>query len=151
MGRVEEGNTYVGSSCEGGGGKLILVKSLGIGSSQAAVLEDAQTQDFSNVFKNFWELKFLAEEILAKRFLEIPDVAFCAALLVCLSKALAFLNISSGSKTGVAGGPFGFALVLGLLEATLYQWILQLDDYNRNNVQALSIIKAWIYGVSQGS
>ena len=59
------------------------------------------------------------EEIIVERFIEIPDVAFCAVLLVCLSKALAFLEISSGSETGVAGGPFGFALVLGLLEATL--------------------------------
>ena len=59
------------------------------------------------------------EEIIVEIFLEIPDVAFCAALLVCLSKALAFLKISSRSETGVVGGPFGFALVLGLLEATL--------------------------------
>ena len=72
--------------------------------------------------KKLWELKVLAEEISAKRFLEIPDVAFCVALLVSLSKALDFLKISSGFETGVAGGPFGFALVLGLLKATLYQW-----------------------------
>ena len=98
------------------------MESPGIGSSQEAVLEDAQALDFSDVSKNFWELKVLAKEISAKIFLEIPDVAFCAALLVCLSKSLAFLNISSGSETGVVGGPFGFSLVLGLLEATLYQW-----------------------------
>ena len=96
-------------------------------------------------------MRILAEEIIAEIFLEIPDVAFSVALLVYLSKAIAFLKISSGSETGVAGGPFGFALVLGLLEATLYQWSHQIDDYNHNSVQALSIIKAWIYVVSQGS
>ena len=78
-------------------------------------------------------------------------LAFCATLLVCLSKALYFLKISSGSETGIAGGPFGFDLVLGLLKATLYQWSHQIDDYNHNSVEALSIIKAWIYVVSQGS
>ena len=109
-----------------------------------------QALDFSDVSKKFWELKVSVEEITAEIFLEIPDVAFCAALLVCLSKALAFLKISSRSEMGVAGGPFGFALVLGLLEATLYQWSLQIDDCNCNDVQALSIIKAWIYVVSQG-
>ena len=118
------------------------MKSPGIGSSQVAMLEDAQALYFFDVSKNFWELRFLAKEITAEIFLEIPDVSFCVALLVCLSKALAFLKISFGSKTGVAGGPFGFALVLGLLEATLYQWSFQVDDYNHNNVQALSIIKA---------
>ena len=122
----------------------------GIGSSQAVVLEDAQALDFSDI-KIFWELRVLAEEISAKIFLEILGVAFCAALLVSLSKALAFLKISSRFETGVASGPFGFALVLGLLEATLYQWSLQIDDYNCNNVQAYSIIKAWIYVISQGS
>ena len=120
-------------------------------SSQAIVLEDAQTLYFSDVSKNFQELKVSVEEISAKIFLEIPDVAFCATLLVCLSKALDFLKISFGSETGVAGGPFGFALVLGLLEATLYQWSHHIDGYNCNNVQALSIIKAWIYVISQGS
>ena len=50
------------------------------------------------------------------------DVVVCVALLVYLSKALAFLKISSGSETSVTGGPFEFALVLGLVEATLYQW-----------------------------
>ena len=110
------------------------------------MLEDAQALDFSDVSKNFWEL--IAS---AKIFFEIPDVVFCAALLVCHSKALDFLKIYSGSQTDVAGGPFGFALVLGLLEATLYQWSRQIDDYNHNNVQALSINKAWIYVVSQGS
>ena len=122
-----------------------------IGSSQAAVLEDAQALDFYDVSKHFWELKFSAEEISAKIFLEIPHVAFCAALLVCLSKALAFLKISSESETSVTSGPFGFAQVLGLLEATLNQWSHQIDDYNHNNFQDLSIIKAWIYVVSQGS
>ena len=92
-----------------------------------------------------------AEEIIAEIFLEITDVASYAALLVCLSKALALLKISSGSETGVAGGPVGFALVLGLLEATLFQWSRQIDDYNQNSVQTLSIIKAWIYFLSQGS
>ena len=42
MERVEEGSTNVGSSREGGG-KLIPVEAPGIGSSQAVVLEDAQT------------------------------------------------------------------------------------------------------------
>ena len=60
-------------------------------------------------------------------------------------------KIYSGSKTGVVGGPLGFSPVLGLLEATLYQWSCQIDDYNHNSLQALSIIKAWIYVVSQGS
>ena len=91
------------------------MESPGIGSSQATVLEDAQALDFSDVSKNFWELKFSAEEITAERFFEILDLAFCAALLVCLSKSLAFLKISSRSETGVVGGPFGFALVLGIL------------------------------------
>ena len=118
---------------------------------QAAVLEDAQALDFSDVSKNFWELRVLAEEITAERFFEIPNVAFCAALLVCLSKALAFLKIYSGFETGVAGGPLGFSLVLDLLKATLYQWSFQIDDYNHNNFQALSIIKAWIYVISKGS
>ena len=95
------------------------MESLGIGSSQAAVLEDAQALYFSDI-KNLWELRVSAEEITVEIFLEIPDVAFCAALLVYLSKALAFLKISSRSETDVAGGPFGSALVLGLLEATLY-------------------------------
>ena len=81
------------------------------------MLQDAQALDFSDVSKIFWELKVSAEI-----FFEIPDVAFCAALLVYLSKSLAFLKISSGSEMGVVGGPFGFSLVLGLLEATLYQW-----------------------------
>ena len=98
------------------------MESPGIGSSQEVVLEDAQTLYFSNVSKNSWELRISAEEIIAERFLEIPDVAFCAALMVYLSKALALLKISSGSETGVFGGPLGFALVLGLLEATLFQW-----------------------------
>ena len=78
-------------------------------------------------------------------------MASCAALLVCLSKALTLLKISSGSETSVAGGPLGFSLVLGLLEATLFQWSRQIDDYNQNSVQALSIIKARIYVISQGS
>ena len=63
-------------------------------------------------------------------------------MLVCLSKALAFLKISFGPETGAVGDPLGFSLVLGLLESTLYQWSLQIDDYNHNNVQALYIIKA---------
>ena len=87
------------------------MESPGIGSSQEAVPEDAQPLDFSDVSKNSWELRGSAEEIIAEIFGEIPDVAFCAILLVCLSKALAFLKISSGSETGVAGGPFGFSLI----------------------------------------
>ena len=68
-------------------------------------------------------------------------MASCAALLVCLSKALVLLKISSGSEIGVAGGLLGFSLVLGLLEATLFQWSLHINDYNQNSVQTLSIIK----------
>ena len=66
------------------------------------------------------------EEIIA----EIFDVASFVALLVYLSEALALLRISSGSETGVAGGPLGFSMVLGLLEDTLFQWSFQIDDYN---------------------
>ena len=91
----------------------------GIGSSQEAVLEDAQNLDFSDVSKNSWEFRVSVEEITTEIFLEIPDVAFCAALLVCLSKSLAFLKISFVFETGVAGGTFGFYMVLGLLESTL--------------------------------
>ena len=126
------------------------MESPGIGSSQAAMLEDSQALDFSNI-KILGELRVSAKEIIAEIFLEIPDVVIGAALLVGLSKALAFLKISSGSETGVVGGPFGFSLVLGLLEATLYQWSRQIDDYNYNNVQALSIIKARFYVISDGS
>ena len=107
------------------------MESPGIGSSQAAVLEDSQPLDFSDVSKNSWELRVSVEEIIAERFLEIPDIALCAALLVCLSKALDLLKISSGSKIGVAGGPLEFALVLGLLESTLFQCSHQIDDYNQ--------------------
>ena len=52
MERVEEGSIDVGSSWEGGGGKLIPVDSPGIESSWPAVLEDAQTLEFSDVFIN---------------------------------------------------------------------------------------------------
>ena len=45
------------------------------------------------------------EEIIAGIFLEIPDVDSFAALMVCLSEALALLRISSRSEIGVAGGP----------------------------------------------
>ena len=124
------------------------MESPGIRSSQVAVLEDAQPLYFSDVSKNSCELRVLAEEIILERFGEIPDVAFCVVLLVRLSKALDFLKISSGSETGVAGGPFGFSLVLGLLEATLYQWSHHIDHYKYNNFQDLSIIKAWINVVS---
>ena len=51
MDRVEEGSTD-GDTCWEGGGILVLVESPGIGSSQAAVLEDAQPLDFSDVSKN---------------------------------------------------------------------------------------------------
>ena len=68
-------------------------------------------------------------------------MASCIALLVCLSKALALLKISSGYEIGVAGGPLGFVLVLGILEATLFQWSHQIDYYNYNSVQTLSNIK----------
>ena len=84
-------------------------------------------------------------------YLEMPDLSPLAALEVCLSETLALLRISSGSETGVTGGTLGFALVLGLLEATLYQWSHQIDDYNHNSVKALSIIKERVYVISQGS
>ena len=84
------------------------MESPGIGSSQAALLEDAQTLGFSDVFRNCRELSVSTEEIIVENFLEIPDVASCVALLICLSKALALLKISSGSETDVAGGPLGF-------------------------------------------
>ena len=60
MERVEEGSTDVGSSWEGGG-KIIPLESPAIGSSQAAVLEDAQTLKFSAVFINSWELSVSVE------------------------------------------------------------------------------------------
>ena len=81
------------------------MESPGIESSQAVVLEDAQTLEFSDVFINSWELSVSAEEIIAEIFLEIPDVASFASLLVCLSEALTLLRISSRSKIGVVGGP----------------------------------------------
>ena len=68
-------------------------------------------------------------------------MASLAALEVYLSEALALLRIFSGSETCVAGGPLGFDLVVGLLEATLFQWSLQIDDYNQKSAQDLSIIK----------
>ena len=83
--------------------------------------------------------------------MEIPFVAPLAALEVCLSETLALLRISSRFEIGVAGGSLGFGLVLGILKATLFQWSLQIDDYNQNSVQALSIIKVRIYVISQGS
>ena len=52
MERVEEGSTDVCSSWKGDGGKLIPLESPAIGSSQAAVLEDAQTLEFFDVFIN---------------------------------------------------------------------------------------------------
>ena len=81
------------------------MESPGIGYSQAEVLEGAQPLYFSNVSKNSWELRVSIEEIIEKIFFEIHDVAFCVVLLVCLSKALAFLKISSGSETGVPSWP----------------------------------------------
>ena len=81
------------------------MESPGIGSSQEAVLEDAQTLEFSDVFINSRELSVSVEEIIAEIFLEIPNVASFAALLFCLSESLALLRISCGSETGVAGGP----------------------------------------------
>ena len=81
------------------------MESSGIGSSQAAVLEDAQTLEFSDVFINSRELSVSEEEIIAEIFLEIPNVDSFAALLVCLSEALALLRIYSRSETSVAGGP----------------------------------------------
>ena len=95
---------------------------------------------FFGLLINFWELAASAEEDwnggLFDITTEIPNVAPLAALEVCLSEALALLKISSISETGVTGDPWGFSLVLGLLEATLFQWSRQ------NSVQTLSIIKA---------
>ena len=123
--------------------------SSGMKSSQVVVLEDSSTLKFSNLLIKFWELDASIEQdwngglfdITIEIPLEIPDVAPLAALEVCLSEAIALLRISSGSKTGVTGGPWGFDLVLGLLEATLFQWSRQIDDYNQNSVHTLSIIK----------
>ena len=81
------------------------MESPGIGSSEASVLEDVQTLDFSDVSNNSRELRISTQEIIAEIFLEIPYVASFVALLVCLSEALALLRISSGSEIGVAGGP----------------------------------------------
>ena len=130
MERVEEGTTDVGGSWKSVGRKLIPVESPGIGYSQEAVLEDTQTLKFSDVFINSWESNVSAKEIIAGISLEIPDVASFATLEVCLSESLALLRIYSGSETIFTGGPLGFALVLGLLEDTLFQWSFQLDDYN---------------------
>ena len=60
MDGVEEGSTDEGTCWEGGGGILILVESPGIGYSQAAVLEDAQTLKNFDVFINSWELSVSA-------------------------------------------------------------------------------------------
>ena len=81
------------------------MESPGIGSSQAAMLEDAQTLKFSDVFINSWELSVSAEEIIAEIFLEIPNVASFVALEVCLSEALALLRISFRYETSVTSGP----------------------------------------------
>ena len=150
MERSEGDAASVGSSWESICGRSISAESLGIGSTQVAVLEDSSTLKFSDSIKNSWELYVSAEgdwngglfDITAEIPLGIPDVAPLIALEVCLSEALALLRISYGSETGVTGGPLGFALVLGLLEATLFQWILQINYYNQNSVQTLSIIKA---------
>ena len=123
MGRVEEGSTDIASSWEGGGGKIILVETPGIGSSQEAVLEDAQTPELSNVFMNSWELSVSVEEIIAEIFLEILDVASFAALLVCLSEALALLRISFGSEIGVVGGPWGFIWYLVFLKPPYFNGV----------------------------
>ena len=42
--------------------------------------------------------------------------------------------------------PLVFSLVLGLLEATLFQWSFQIDYYNQNSVQTLSIFKVGSIG-----
>ena len=52
MDKVEEGRSDEGTCWEGGGHILVPVESPGIGSSQATVLEDAQTLEFSDVFIN---------------------------------------------------------------------------------------------------
>ena len=131
----------------------------GMRSSQATVLEASSTLNFFYLLIKLWELDASTEEywngslfdITTKIPLEIPNVAPLATLEVCLSETLTLLRISYGYERGVTGGPLGFSLVLGLLEATLYQWSFQIYYYNHNNFQALSIIKAWIYVVSQGS
>ena len=51
MDRIEEGSTD-GDTCWEGGGILIPVELVGIWSSQATMLEDAQTLYFSDVSKN---------------------------------------------------------------------------------------------------
>ena len=69
-------------------------------------IED-QPANLCDSYRFEWVLtvKESAEEVIEEIFLEIPDVASFAALLVCLSEALALLRISYGSETGVAGGP----------------------------------------------
>ena len=86
MERVEEDTTDVGGSWKSAGGKFISVESPGIGSSQAAVLEDTPTLKFSDVFINSWESNVSAEEIIAGISLEIPDVASFTTLQSALVK-----------------------------------------------------------------
>ena len=52
MERVEEGTTSAGGSWKGDGSKIIPVESPGIGSSQEAVFEDAQTLKNFDVLTN---------------------------------------------------------------------------------------------------
>ena len=60
----------------------------------------------------------------------------------CLCKAFPLLMIFSGLGTGASSGPSFFTLVWALFRATSFQWSHQIDGYNLNDVQALSIIKA---------
>ena len=63
--------------------------------------------------------------------------SFCKSILMA---GLNFLLMTFyGSATGVAGGLFGFTLVLGLLEATLYQWIRQIDDVGARTLLVLKV------------
>ena len=114
MDRVVEGSTDENIFQEGGG-ILIPMELLGIGYSQATVLEDAQALYFSDI-KNFLELRVSAEEITAETFLEIPDVAFCSALLVYLIKALAFLKIYLDLKWVLLVAPLGLLWYLVFLK-----------------------------------
>ena len=65
MDRVVEGSTDE-NICQEGSGILILVESPGIGSSQAAVLEDAQALDFSDI-KKFLGIKSFSRRNNSKK------------------------------------------------------------------------------------
>ena len=103
MERVEEDTTDVGGSWKSAGDKFISVESPGIGSSQAALLEDTQTLKFSDVFINSWESNVSTEEIIAGISLEIPDVSPFAGHEVCLSETLSLLDLKQVIMVALEG------------------------------------------------